>query len=178
MQLVTIVVSPDANRARIASRSVMGVVPSRCSARRPATLGCRRRIMLGRWWYKCRRLEEAVLGVVLIIPDDLVTPDDLARVVDGRCNCSAGPLPQGIRLLCAAKRVERIGSDAGAVLGQIVVSSDCDVVCAKKRFSPVVSASRWLAPIARARLRSSRAPAKSPSLLSSTARSLRLSAVS
>jgi hypothetical protein len=35
-----------------------------------------------------------------------------------------------------------------------------------------------LAPIARARLRSSRAPAKSPSLLSSTPRSLRLSAVS
>lgn len=27
------------------------------------------------------------------------------------------PLPQRLRLLCAAKRVERVGSDAGAILG-------------------------------------------------------------
>jgi hypothetical protein len=44
------------------------------------------------------------------------------------------PLPQRLHLLCAAKHVERIGSDAGAVLGQIVVSSECDVVCAESGF--------------------------------------------
>ena len=31
--------------------------------------------------------------------------------------CDPVPLPQRLRLLCAAKRVERIGGDAGAVLG-------------------------------------------------------------
>src|SRR5262249_52145031 len=36
MQLATTSVSPDASRARIASRSSLGVLPSRCSARTPA----------------------------------------------------------------------------------------------------------------------------------------------
>jgi hypothetical protein len=70
------------------------------------------------------------------------------------------PLPQRLRLLCAAKRVERIGGDAGAVLVQIVVSSECVVVCAESGFAEGERFT-WLAPIARARLSSSRAPAKS-----------------
>jgi len=34
-------------------------------------------------------------------------------------------LPQRLRLLCTAKRIERVGSDAGAALGPGVVSSQC-----------------------------------------------------
>src|SRR5262249_32342888 len=43
------------------------------------------------------------------------------------------PLPQRLGLLCAAKGVERVGSAAGAVVGQIVVSSECDVVAGRYR---------------------------------------------
>ena len=42
------------------------------------------------------------------------------RVLRGR---DPIPLPQRLRLLCAAKRVERVGSDAGAVLGPGVVQA-------------------------------------------------------
>jgi hypothetical protein len=35
-QLLTTSVSPDASRAKMASRSSLGVLPSRCSARTPA----------------------------------------------------------------------------------------------------------------------------------------------
>ena len=42
------------------------------------------------------------------------------RVLRGR---DPIPLPQRLRLLCTAKRVERVGSDAGAVLGPGVVQA-------------------------------------------------------
>src|SRR5262245_34268626 len=45
------------------------------------------------------------------------------------------PLPQPLRLLCAAKRVERVSGDAGAVLCPRVVSSTNLVVCGKRGFA-------------------------------------------
>ena len=45
------------------------------------------------------------------------------------------PLPQRLRLLRAAKRVERVGSDAGAVLRPGVVSSKNLVMVGKSLFA-------------------------------------------
>src|SRR5262249_34027706 len=42
------------------------------------------------------------------------------------------PLPQPLRLVCAAKRVEGVGGDAGAGLGQRVILSKSLVVCGKR----------------------------------------------
>src|SRR5262249_25146206 len=54
------------------------------------------------------------------------------------------PLPQPLRLLCAAERVECIGSDAGAVLSPGMVSSKSLVVCGKRGFAEG-ERFRWLA---------------------------------
>src|SRR5262249_36819586 len=45
------------------------------------------------------------------------------------------PLPQRLRLLCAAKRVERVGSDAGAILGPGVIPSENLFVCGEGCFA-------------------------------------------
>jgi hypothetical protein len=44
-------------------------------------------------------------------------------------------LPQRLRLLCAARRVERVGGDAGAVLGPGVIPSKNLVVHGERGFA-------------------------------------------
>ena len=45
------------------------------------------------------------------------------------------PLPQRLCLLCAPKRIERVGSDAGAVLGPRVIASKNFVMSSESGFA-------------------------------------------
>ena len=53
------------------------------------------------------------------------------------------PLPQRLRLLGAAERVERVGGDAGAVLGPAVVPTKSLVVSGERRLAGANASVGW-----------------------------------
>jgi hypothetical protein len=56
------------------------------------------------------------------------------------------PLPQRLRLLCAVKRVECVGSDAGAVFGPGVIPSKNPLVSSQGRVFPSPNSGRSQCP--------------------------------